>query len=102
MTGKKLDQLFHAARGVAAPATSATLAEEVVRTLWQEPPEAGCDPLTLLEELNVRFPRLAWLTLVILTLGVAANVALGTTDTTGLDAGLPPISAPWWLVPGEF
>ena len=74
----------------------------MVRLLRQEPPVPGRETVTLMEELNARFPRLAWLTLVILALGVAANMALGTADTAGLDADLPPISAPWWLLPGQF
>jgi len=102
MRGKKLDQLFQAARGVTAPAASATLAEEVVRALRREPLATVREPSTLMEELNAGFPRLALVTLVILALGVAANMALGPADNAGLDAGLPPISAPGWLVPEEF
>jgi len=102
MTRKKLDQLFQAARAVAAPAASATLAEDVVRALRQEPLEAGRVPPGLFEELNARFPRLALVALAVLAVGVAVNVALGTVDPDGLDAGLTQISAPWWLVPGEF
>ena len=102
MTRKKLDQLFQAARAVAAPAASATLAEDVERALRQEPPAASHVPPSLFEELNARFPRLALTALVALVVGVAVNLALSATDPADLGEGLTQISAPAWLVPGEF
>ena len=102
MRTQKLNQLFEAAQRVAPPAASASLAEEVVRALRQEPPDARTVPASLFEELNARFPRLAFLTLVVLALGVTVNLTLGTTDTTDLDADVAQISAPWWLSSGGF
>jgi hypothetical protein len=102
MSRQKLNQLFQAAQRVAPPAASATLAENVARALRQEPLEARPAPASLFEELNAWFPRLALLTLVVLAVGVAVNLALGASDPADLGAGLTQISAPWWLVPGEY
>lgn len=99
MSGKKLNQLFQAARHAAPPPLPGNLAEEVVRALRGEPPRGPAPAATLFEELNAGFARLAVVTVIILALGVAANLALGTPEITDLGDGLAQISAQWLLLP---
>ena len=102
MSGKKLQQLFQAARQSAAPEPSAGFAEEVVDAIRREPPSPPRGAPSLFDELNALFPRLALATLAVMALGVAANLALGTADLTVWGDGVAQISAPWFLLPEGF
>jgi hypothetical protein len=92
MSGDKLDQLFQAARRENAPAPSPNFADDVVRVLRREPAAGAPGRPSLWEELNAGFPRLAVATLVVLALGVAVNLALGTVEWKDLSDGLAQLS----------
>jgi hypothetical protein len=102
MSEKKLNQLWQAAKSIPAPSAPVTLAGDVVRALQREPALATPNPPTLFEELNARFPRLAVASLVVLGLGVAANLALGPMEATDLGDGSAPVSTQEWLLPASF
>jgi hypothetical protein len=98
MSERKLNQLFQAARKVAPPPLSTTLADDVVRAIKQSPSGKVSGP-TLFEELNTRFAVLATVTVLILILGVAANLAMGTQEITDWSGGVAQLSAQWFLLP---
>jgi hypothetical protein len=92
MSGDKLNQLFQAARRANAPTPSPTFADDVVRVLRREPNAGAPGRLSLWDELNAGFPRLVVAALVVLALGVAANLALGTVDWKDLRDGVAQLS----------
>jgi len=99
MTGRKLNQLFQAARRETAPEPPPDFADALVRTLRREPPSPPPGEPSLFDELNALFPRLALAALLVMALGVAANLALGTSELTDWDDSLPPVSTQWFLLP---
>ena len=92
MSGDKLNQLFQAARREDDPAPPATFADDVVRVLRREPAEPAPGRPSLWDELNAGFPRLIVAALVVLALGLAANLALGTVGWKDLRDGLTQLS----------
>jgi len=101
MSEKKLNQLFAAARRSTGPKPSAGFADQVVRSLRQEPPTGEPEP-SLFDELNALFPRVALAALAVIALGVAANLALGASELTDWGDGVTQISTQWFLLPGGF
>lgn len=99
MTGKKLNQLFQAARQDAAPEPPAGFADDVVRAIRREPPPARPGELALFDQLNAMFPRMALAALAVMVLGIAANLALGAPNLADWSDSDAQISAQWFLSP---
>ena len=64
-------------------------------------PRRGGTPetLSLFDQLNLWFPRLAWAAVVIMVLSVAADWGLTAAGVPGLGDGVTQISAQWLLTP---
>ena len=102
MNDKKLKQLFDAARNESAPAPSGDFAADVLRAIRQEPPVAMPQPLSLADQFNLLFPRIALASVAVIVLCVAADVGLTATGLPDLNDGVSQISAQWLLAPAGF
>ena len=84
MNDQKLKQLFDAARRPPAPEPSADFAANVLRAARQTGNPPGTHGVTLFDQLNALFPRVAWAALAVILLCGAiewtANSSAGTDD----------------------
>ena len=99
MNARKWKQLFDAARKKAAPVPPPDFAAGVLRAIRSERRPANAATLSLADQLNLLFPRLAWAAAAIITLSVAADWALTAAGVPGVGAGVSQISAQWFLIP---
>ena len=99
MNERKWKQLLAAARSEPAPVPSEVLAANVVHAI-----RAGrhAEMLSLFDQLNLWFPRLAWAAVVIMVLSIAADWGLTAAGVPGLGDGLTQISAQWLMTPAGF
>ena len=100
MNEKKLKQLFASARKETAPMPPEDFAADVLRAIRREPPAGAPQALSLFDQLNRLFPRLALAAVAIIVLCLAADYGMTVAGVPGLDDGVSQISAQWLLTPG--
>ena len=102
MNEKKLKQLFASARNETAPAPPEDFAADVARAIRRERPAGAPQTLSLFDQSNRLFPRLALAAVAVIVLCVAADYGMTAAGVPGLDDGMSQISAQWLLTPGGF
>jgi hypothetical protein len=102
MNERKWKQLFAAARNEAAPAPSADFEAGVLRAIRGERRTEKPGMLSIFDQLNLLFPRLAWAAAAIIALSVVADWGLTAAGVPGLGDGVSQISAQWLLTPNGF
>ena len=93
MNEKKLKQLFTAARNESAPAPAPGFAAEVLRAVHHEPPAVSADSLSMWEQLNGLFPRLALAAAVVILLCLAADWSLTAAGLPGVSDGAAQVTS---------
>jgi hypothetical protein len=102
MNERKWKQLFAAARNETPPAPSEELAATVLRAIRDGGQAGRPETISMVDQLNSLFPRLAWASAVIIALSVAADWGLTAAGVPGLGEGVSQISAQWFLTPNGF
>ena len=96
MNDRKLKQLFAAARKEPAPAPAEDFAADVLRAIRREPSPA---PISIVDLLNLWFPRIALTASAVIVLCLAADWGLTAAGVPGLGDGVSQLSAQWLLTP---
>ena len=94
---RKWNQLLAVARNEPAPAPPEGFADEVLRAIRHGEPAMAPETLSLFEQLNLLFPRLAWAAAAVIALSLAADWGLTAAGLPGLGDGVSRISAQWFL-----
>jgi len=102
MNKRKLNQLFELARTEPAPDPPKDFAADVLRAIHREPQDAAPGTLTIFDQLNLLFPRLAFAAAAVIVLCVVLDFGLTAAGVPGLGDGLSQISSQWLLTPEEF
>lgn len=102
MNERKWKQLFVAARNEAAPAPSADFEAGMLHAIRGERRTETPEMLSIFDQLNLLFPRLAWAAAATIALSVAADWGLTAAGVPGLGDGMSQISAQWLLTPNGF
>jgi hypothetical protein len=102
MNERKWKQLLAAARNEAAPAPSADFEAGVLRAIRREGRAETPEMLSIFDQLNLLFPRLAWAAAAIVALSVVADWGLTAAGVPGLGDGVSRISAQWLLTSNGF
>ena len=100
MNEKKLKQLFAAARNETAPAPPEDFASDVLRAVRREPDSIQSQSISLVDQLNLLFVKIALAAVAIISLCVAVDLGLSAAGLPGIGDGLSQISAQWLLTPG--
>jgi anti-sigma-K factor RskA len=93
MKKQKLNQLFELARTETAPEPSPDFAADVLRAVRREPAARRTEPLSVCEQLNRWFPRVALATAAVMLVCVAANYGLTAAGLPGLDDSMAQMSS---------
>lgn len=102
MNKRKLNRLFELARNEPAPAPPEDFAADVLRAVRREPRGAMAEALSIFDQLNLLFPRIALAAVAVIVLCVAVDFGLTAAGIPGLGDGLSQISAQWLLTPDEL
>lgn len=102
MNEQKLKKLFAVVRKETAPAPPADFAADVLRAVRRERQIPAAGTVSLFDQLNLLFPKLACAAAAVIALGVAADFGLAAAGGPGLSDGLSQISAQWFLTPDAF
>jgi len=102
MNKTRLNQLFKLARNEPAPAPPEDFAADVLRAVHREPQVTTPKALSIFDQLNLLFPRIALAAATIIVLCLAADWGLTAMGMPGLGDGVSQISAQWLLTPEEF
>jgi len=97
MNERKLKQLFTTARQETAPTPPEDFAADVLRAVRREPPVAAPETISIFDQLNLWFPRLALAASVVIVMCVAADYGLTAAGVPGLSDGVSQLSAQWLL-----
>ena len=97
MNHRKLKQLFASARRESAPVPPEDLAADVLRAIRREPPVAAPETISMFDQLNLWFPRLALAASAVIVLCVAADYGLTVAGMPGLSDGVSQLSAQWFM-----
>ena len=89
MNERKLNQLFAAARNAAAPAPSENFESRVLREIRRAP---AAEAVSVFDELNRLFPKLAFAAVAVIAICVACEFAL---TLPGLADGVAQLSDQW-------
>lgn len=87
MNKNKLKQLFASAQKESAPVPSLEFPADVLRGVRREPPPMPVGSLSVWENLNDLFPRLALAAVVVIVLCVAADWGLTAAGVPGVSDG---------------
>jgi hypothetical protein len=99
MNHLKLKQLFASARRETAPLPPEDFAADVVRAVRREPPVATPETISIFDQLNLWFPRLALAASAVIVLCVAADYGLTVAGVPSLSDGVSQLSSQWFLTP---
>jgi hypothetical protein len=99
MNDRKLKQLFASARREIAPAPPEDFPADVLRAIRREPPAAP-ETVSIFDQLNLWFPRIALAASAVIVLCVALDFGLTAAGVPSLSDGAAQLSAQWLLTPG--
>lgn len=99
MNNRKLKQLFASARRETAPAPPQDFATDVLRAIRRDPPAVPPETISIFDQLNQWFPRLALAASAVIVLCVAADYGLTMAGVPGLGDGVSQLSSQWLLTP---
>ena len=99
MNDRKLNRLFASARRETASAPPEDFAADVLRAIRREPPVAAPEAVSVFDQLNLWFPRLALAASAVIVLCVAADYGLTAVGMPSLSDGAAQLSAQWLLTP---
>ncbi len=94
MNERKLKQLFDTARNEPPPLASAGFAAQVMRAVRKEGKE---EAVSLFDQLNRLFPRVAWAAVAVVFLCVAGEFASTALHLPGLTDGVAQLSDQWFF-----
>jgi hypothetical protein len=97
MNHRKLKKLFASARPETAPVPSEDFAADVLRAIRREGPATAPETISIFDQLNHWFPRLAMAASAVIMLCVAADYGLTAAGMPGLSDGVSQLSAQWFL-----
>ena len=97
MNHRKLKQLFASARRETAPESPENFAADVLRSIRREGPVATRETVSVVDQLNLLFPRLALAASAVIVLSVAADYGLTAAGLPGLSDGVSQLTAQWFL-----
>jgi len=97
-----MKQLFASARNAPAPAPPDDFAADVLRAVHREPQVAVPKTLSIFDQLNLLFPRIALAAAAVIVLCVAVDFGLTAAGMPALGDGVSQISAQWFLTPEGF
>ncbi|HEU6447126.1 MAG TPA: hypothetical protein VFV23_01655 [Verrucomicrobiae bacterium] len=100
MNDKKLNQLFESARKEIFPAPAEDFPADVLRAIRREPQIIAPSTISLFDQLNVLFPRIALAAAAIILLCIAADYGVTAAGTPSLSDGAAQLSAQQ-LLPSE-
>jgi anti-sigma-K factor RskA len=99
MNDRKLKRLFASARKETAPAPPADFATDVLRAIRREPSAAAPSAISIFDQLNLWFPRLAVASSAVIVLCLALDYSLTAAGVPSLSDGVSQLSAQWFLTP---
>lgn len=102
MNEKKLRQLLKSARRESAPAPPPDFAADVLRVVRREPPSRLKGQVSIFDQLNLLFPRIALAAAAVVIVCVAADFGLTAAGVPDLSDGVWQLSAQWLLTPNGF
>jgi anti-sigma-K factor RskA len=98
MNNRKLKQLFASAQKDAAPAPPEDFAADVLRVIHREP-AAPPETVSIFDQLNLWFPRLALAASAVIVVCIALDYGLMAVGVPSLSDGAAQLSAQWLLTP---
>ena len=99
MNDRKLKKLFESARRKTAPAPPEDFAADVLRAIRREPPGVAPENISIFDQLNLWFPRLALAASVFIVACIALDYGLTAAGVPSLSDGVAQLSAQWLLTP---
>ncbi|HLX96098.1 MAG TPA: hypothetical protein VKU37_10180 [Verrucomicrobiae bacterium] len=99
MNDRKLKRLFASARLETPPAPPGDFAADVLRAVRRGPPAAAPESLSVFDQLNLWFPRLALAASTVIVLCCALDYGLTAAGVPSLSDGVSQLSAQWLLTP---
>ena len=97
MNKQKLTMLFAAARKEPAPVPPGDFADDVLRAIRCEPPVAVPRAVSIFDQLDRLFPRIALAAAAVIILAVAFDLSLTAAGVPSLGDGLSQVSDQWIL-----
>ena len=98
MNDRKLKQLFASAQKDTAPAPPEGFAMDVLRAIRREP-AAPPETVSVFDQLNLWFPRLALAASAVIVVCLALDYGLTAAGVPSLSDGAAQLSAQWLLTP---
>lgn len=95
MNAQKIPKLLAAARAENPPAPPEHFAAAVLRAVRREPPRPPLAAPTVFDQLNRLFPRLAWVAVLVIVLGIAADYGLTAAGLPDMGDGVVQFSSQW-------
>jgi hypothetical protein len=92
MKNEKLERLFNSARNEPAPQAGSGFEARVMRAIRHEGP---AKPVSLIDQLNALFPRLAFAAATVIVLCATADWVLSNVEGSDLASGVSVISEDW-------
>lgn len=102
MNDKKLNHLFARARQASAPEPPPDFAHDVLRETRRETAGRTMKAVSLFDQLNMLFSRIAMTAVAIIVLSLATDFALTSAGYPGLDNGVSQLSSQWLFNPEDI
>jgi anti-sigma-K factor RskA len=99
MNDRKLKQLFASARKETAPAPTEDFADNVLRAIRREPPAAKPEAISIFDQLNLWFPRIALAASAAIVVCIALDYGMTAAGVPSLSDGVSQLSSQWLLTP---
>jgi len=101
MNDEKLKKLFTVARGETPPAPSSGFEADVMRAIRHEPVQTGPQTVSVFDQLNLLFPKLACAAVLLIGICVAGEY-IASTYSPSLTDGVAQLSDEWLFAAKGF
>ena len=102
MNEQKLKQLLESARGETPPAPSTGFDTRVMQAIRRDARDDDAESVSLLDQLNALFPRLAFAAAAIIVLCVAGELIASALQLPGVTEGVARASDHWLFAVNGF